>query len=353
MSRGLRLLAVAALVCGTVPLFGVQPAQAEQVTLPAVNYGYFYAGGVDKPEQSPAPPPNLGNETDGVAPTHLAVASKGGTEDKVSFLYFELFELPPDAVIDKAVVSLVLVPNNPPTDITYQAAPANVVACKAGDEGFAGDEGVGIANAPARQCDKFKAPAAASADGKSYSFDITGLASTWMTDANDGVAFTRSDTAPTANFQIVFDAAPTATLALSYTVPGGTDEVDPGTFIPPVVDPGFTAPPPDTGGGFAPAPQTGGFDPGTAPVQPPAVTPPVTEPTGGVPTQTTNVALTGSMRPTNVFWLAGLALIAALALISLIFGDPRVPAGQQSDTRLSRALSARQGQGGRSPLQAL
>lgn len=350
MSRGLRLLGAIALACATLPAFA-SPAHADSLQLVAVNSGYFYAGGVDKPDASPAAPPNLGNSTDGVGPGHLAVASKGGIEDKVSFLYFDLFNLPLGAVIDKAVVSLLLVPATP-NDISYQASPANVVACMAGDQGFSGDEAVGITQAPSRLCDKFKADGKASADAKAYVFDITALAKGWLTGANDGVAFTRAANAPSSNFQVVFDTQPTALLSLSYTVPGAVEEPEPAPFVPPVIDPGVSTPPAETGGGFVPGPQTGGFDPGST-VAPPVVTPPVTQPTGGVTQPVTNVALTGSMRPTNAFWLAGLALVAALVLMSLIFGDRRTPVGQQSDTRLSRALSARQAHPGRVRLQAL
>lgn len=339
MSRGLRLLGATALACASLPLFAVSPAHAASTDIGASNSGYFYAAGVDKPDASPAKPPNLGDDTDGVDPGHIAVASKGGSEDKVSFLYFDVFTLPPGAVIDKAVVSLTLVPNSPPKDISYQAAPANVVACMAGDQGFSGDEGVGIANAPSRLCDKFKAVATASADAKAYLFDITALASGWLTGANDGVAFTRAVNAPSSNFQVVFDGVATAKLAVSYTVPVETTVP---TTTPPVDVPtgGVVAPPTDLGGGgFAPPPATT-FDPGTV-IAPPTteVMPPVTQPAA------TNVrpvaALSTSMRPTNAFWLGGLALVIALGLISLVCGDPRVSANQQRSSRLTKALSAR------------
>ena len=50
-----------------------------------------------------------------------------------------------------------------------------------------------------------------------------------------------------------------------------------------------------------------------------------------------------STRPTTGFWLVGLGLALALALLSLIFGDSRVPSVTSSKSRLTQALSSRQG----------
>ena len=41
---------------------------------------------------------------DGVAPGNLAVAASGGQEEKVSFLYFDVFSLPEGAVVDSTEV---------------------------------------------------------------------------------------------------------------------------------------------------------------------------------------------------------------------------------------------------------
>lgn len=343
MSRGLRLLGALGLACATLPVFAVPAAHADSALLVPSNSGYFFAAGVDKPDASPAAPPNLGTDVDGVAAGHLAVAAKGGKEEKVSFLYFDVFNLPAGAVVDKAVVRMVLVPNAPPTDISFQAAPANVIACMAGDQGFNGDDAVGLAKAPSRLCDKFKAPAKLSSDGKSYEFDITGLASTWIDGANDGVAFTAADTAPSSNFQVVFDAAPTASMDVSYTAPPAETPVDTPVTTVPGGSVGGVVTPPDAGGGFAPQPSTGFGQVPDAVVPPTTDTglPPVTTP-GQAPARKV-AALSTSMRPTNTFWLGGLALLIALAVISLVCGDPRVAAGRQQNSRLSKALSARQG----------
>jgi hypothetical protein len=172
--RALRLVAAAALACGSVPLT-VGVAQAESGSIAPTNWGYFYSAGIDKPEQSPAAPPNVTAEfADGVSPGHLAVAAQGGQEDKVSFLFFDLYDLPTDATVTKAVLTLKPV-DAPPDDLSYNATPEAVAACKAGPEGFKEDDGVGLAKAPARDCAGFKAVGKAGAGG-SYVFDIAALA---------------------------------------------------------------------------------------------------------------------------------------------------------------------------------
>lgn len=344
MSRGLRLLSAAAVACASLTLFGVPAAHADTADIVPSNSGYFYQGGVDKPEESPATIPNPGDTTDGVGATHLAVAAKGGTEDKVSFLYFDMFNLPLDATIDQAIVKLVLIPNTPPTDISYQASADNVIACMAGDSGFSGDEAVGIAKAPDRLCDKFKAPAKLSSDGKAYEFDITSLANSWLTGANDGVAFTRSDSAPSSNFQVVFDSPSTASMKVSYTAPEVEAPEVPVVDVPGTTTGGVVTPPSDGGtGGFAPSPGTGlGGDPGIVPTAPEAGVPPVVPPQTGGSTPVRTVALSTSMRPTNAFWLGGVVLVIALVIVSLVCGDPRVAASHRTSSRLTKALSARQ-----------
>jgi hypothetical protein len=322
-------------------MFGVGAARAESVALVPSNSAYFYANGVDKPDQSPAQPPNVTGDADGVSAGNLAVASKGGDEDKVSFLYFDLFSLPEGATVDNAVVTMKLVPLSP-TDMSAQAAPEKVVACKASDKGFSGDDGAGLAkNAPDRLCKDFSAPGTAAPGGSAYQWNITGLVSTWMSGINDGLAFTRADTSPNGNFQVVFDKAATATLTLEYTLPTTTE--------PPVTTPPVVTPP------IVPAPGPAVVVPPSGTVPPPDSTvpavvpnPSVNEPAAPVvqtPTQpvTRNVAaVSTSLRPTTGFWLAAAGLAAGLVLLSLVLGDSRVPAAAQSRSRLSQALDGQQ-----------
>ena len=54
------------------------------------------------------------------------------------------------------------------------------------------------------------------------------------------------------------------------------------------------------------------------------------------------IALETAMTPNTAFWLGGIVLAALLALLSLIMGDSNVPQVASSQSRLSKALAARQ-----------
>jgi hypothetical protein len=336
------MLGALTLATATVPFLGVGPAAASETTISPSTTGYFYAEGIRKPDESPAAPPNLtGQHTDGVAAGNLAVAAQGGQEDKVSFLLFDLLDVVPGSVVSKATLTLPLVENSPPENVSYGQDPVKVRACAAGDEGFNGDDSSSIQDAPARKCDVFAAPAKASADGKAYVIDITKLAQTWVDSANDGVALTAADGAATTPFQVVF-AGDKVKLAVSFTA---------GSVTPPVAPPvlgGVT--PPSTGfnGGVAPAPPVdAGFGAVAQPLTPVAPAPapgiapaPAAAPAAAAPA--VPVALSTSVRPSNQFWLGGLLLAVVLVLLSLIMGDTTVAAANARPTRLARALSARQ-----------
>jgi hypothetical protein len=321
-----------AVALASVPVGSVGVAHADSASLIASNGGYFYSLGIDKPDASPADPPNLtGDHADGVGPGHLGVAAAGGQEDKVSFLYFDMFALPEGITVDKAVVTMRTVPDAPPNDISAQAAPELVVACKAGDQGFSGDDGNGLATAPSRLCDAFSAKGSAGPPG-SYQWDVTSLAQTWVAGSNDGVAFTRDPANANANFQVVFAEASTATLQLDYTLP----TAEPPVTTPPVITPEL--PPAPAIGGVGP-PVGGTTDPGPVVPNPTVNQPPAPATAGGQPVAAQPVALSTSLRPTNELWLAALGLVVALALLSLILGDPKVAAATRSTSRLSLALA--------------
>ena len=342
MRKGLRLLGAMALSVATVPVLGVGPAQAaETTTLTASAQGYFNASAVDKPEEAPAPPPNVATAVDGVDEGNLAVAAKGGTEDKVSAVLFDLSSLEPGTIITKATFTLPLAEGG--NNLNLSPAPVKVRACAAGDSGFGGEDGVAIALAPERLCDAFQAPAKASPDAKSYVFDITTLAATWVDGANDGLTLTASEGADSTNFQVVFQPATTVgKLQVEYTAPVETevDEVDvPDVGTGTAVEPGgFT-------GGVAPAPPVdGGFGAVSPPVVPEAPAPaPATAPVApaATPIAATPVSLE-TLRPTTAFWLGGILLAAVLVLLSLIMGDATVPQATAKPSRLAKALAERQ-----------
>ena len=348
MSKVLRATSVVVAAALAVPLWGVPSAVAEEAAENATNGAYFYSAGIAKPDESPANVPNVTAEAaDGVAAGNLAVASQGGgQEDKVSFLGFDLAGVPLDATIDKAVITVPLVPASPPENVVAGAAPELVRACAAGDSGFFGEDGTSLTLAPERLCDQFGSePGKLSADGKAYVFDITGLASTWLT-TNDGVALTVAEGA-TQPFQVVFAPFTEASLALTYTSLAPLEELplDTGTSGEVPVAGSF-----DTGGSL-PSFDTGGFGGAVeAPVVDTALPEPAPaaqaapEPAVAAPITNVAAATEAPLTPSTSFWAGLLALVGIAALLSLILGDSRVtPAtATTSQSRLSKALQSRQ-----------
>lgn len=359
MNKVLRASAVFAAAGLAVPFWAVPSAFAETASEAASVGAYYYSLGIDKPEQSPTqPPPITQNNTDGVAPEHLAVAVRTpGRIDKLSFLSFDLASVPFDATITKAVVSVPLADNSG-GNMQMSPTPDKVKACMAGDEGFNGEDGANTAGAPSVLCDKFEVVGKESADKKSYDFDISTLAATWLTEANNGMALTPA--ALTSPFQAVFKPFAEAKIALTFTAP--VEEVVTDVVAP---DTSFTAP--DTGTGFSgssgtfdtalPAPDTGGFGAVESPVVDTALPAPAPAPMEApapavAPTAVTPVAFAGDvpLTPAPSFWLGLLGVAGLLALLSLILGDARVPAtAAGSTTRLSKALQQRESASARGP----
>lgn len=350
MNKVLRASAVVAAAGLMVPLWAV-PSYAESASEAASVGAYYYSLGIDKPEQSPTqPPPITQQNTDQVAPEHLAVAVRApGRVDKLSFLSFDLASVPFDATITKAVVTVPLATE--PGNTQMSPAPDKVTVCMAGDEGFNGEDGANTAGAPSTLCDKFKVVGKESADKKSYEFDVSTLAATWLTDANNGLALT--PTALTSAFQVVFKPFAEAKIALTFTAPAEEIVTD-------VIAPDTTSTAPDAGTGFSgetgsfdaalPAPDTSGFGAVESPVVDTALPAPAPQtmdaPAPDVaPTAVQNVALARDvpLTPSPSFWLGMLAVGALLALLSLILGDSRVPAqATGSGSRLSKALQQRE-----------
>ena len=184
MCRGIAALSAAALV---VPVWAV-PAHADTASETASSAGYFSRAGVSQPPGVPQAPPNLITEVDGVGPGNKAVAAQGGMEDKVTFYYFGLTDLPSGATVSKAVLKVPLVPADN-ANVTFGLEPALVAACKIVGSGFSSEEGVDLALAPQRDCAGFNA--VSTREGETLVFDVTGLVTTWA-EVNDGLAITRT-----------------------------------------------------------------------------------------------------------------------------------------------------------------
>lgn len=358
MSRSTRAAAAVAVAVLAVPCWTV-PAQADTGTEPATSGAYFYSAGIAKPDAAPAAPPNVTASADGVAAGKLAVAARGGQVDKVSFLFFSLSNVPFGSEISKAELTVPIAEGR--DNVQLAAAPAKVRACKNGPEGFGGEDGASMALAPSLLCDQFAAPASPSADGKSYVFDLSGLAAEWS-QANDGVALAPADGADSTNFQVVFESPEKAQLAYEFTpaaeqtgTDAGTGSSDGGTGTGSgggVVDVGGSGST-DLGGGFdagTGSTSSGGTGFGTldAPLTagelPGAPAPETLD--GEQPTLAVQRSAAGgpvsSSDPTVGFWLTGLLLAGVLAVTSLVMGDPRGASVAQSGTqsRLSQALAA-------------
>lgn len=357
MNKVLRASVVVAAAGLAVPLWAVPSAFAASASEPASMGAYFYRQGVTTqnqglPVEPPAPPPNVtGDQADGVAKGNLAVSAQGGQEDKVSFLSFALAQAPLEGTIDSALLNVPLVPSAPPSNISFNEAPELVRVCKAGDSGFFGEDGASILLAPERLCEEFASePGKLSQDGKSYVFDITGLAATWL-EANDGLALTVAEGAESSPFQVVFAPAEKATLAYSFT---STEEV---LETPALTDTGTTfdsgTAPLDSGfsGGELPA-----VDSGFGSVESPIVDTALPEPqtmaapapapaVASTPVRNVAVMSEAPLTPSAGFWAGLLALVGIAGLLSLILGDSRVaaPGAATSQTRLSKALQGRQG----------
>lgn len=359
MSRSIRAVAAFAAAALSVPLWAA-PAHAETGSEGPSSAAYFYSAGISKPDPAPAAPPNLTAQADGVAPGNLAVASQAGREDKVSFLFFSLSNLDPDAVITKAVLTVPTVPTSN-ANVTVNATPEKVAACKIIGSGFSEEDGESLDLAPERACGEFSAVGTAG-DGGAYVFDITGLAATWG-ELNDGLALTRNP-AGTDNFQVVFSRD--AKLDYEFTPGAGEDasltggdtatSTDTGTTAFDAGDSGsapiggFDA---GSGGGGASFDSGGGFGAVDSPVVggelPAGPAPETAGATGDEPVLAVQSASSSGgiemLTPTAAFWVGVLALAALLAFLSLIMGDPRTPAAAAATSRPSRLTQALQSRG--------
>lgn len=356
-----RALVVACLGAVALPALAA-PAAAESASESAAYGAYFFSKGIRKPDASPTGVPNLTAQVaDGVSAGRLAVAASGGEDDKISFLFFQLADLPLDASITRAVVTVPLVPADA-QNATYAAGPEKVRACAAGPEGFFGEDGNSFEDAPTYDCAKASATATPSPDGTAYVFDVTALAALWA-EANDGIALVPNEGAKTAPFQVVFDNAEKATIAVEYTsagetltgdlvVDGGSATADLGAGAA-TFDAGGLSSGTGTGAGTATT-DFGLSMPATAPLAagalPAASAPETAGETPTVATQRTAVDLPVEvLSPTPGFWLAALLLAGGLVFLSLVLGDSRTPAlagATGRPSRLSQALASRRGGAG-------
>jgi hypothetical protein len=125
-------------------------------------------------------------QVDNVAAGDLAVAvSTPEGSDKESFFYFELATVEPDVSVTKATLTLPLSETAGSEQIAPD--PVKVTAAEPDDRGFGDVDAEDYAAKPAIPPDGLRAPAKASADSKSYEFDVTAFATKWVTGDNNGM----------------------------------------------------------------------------------------------------------------------------------------------------------------------
>jgi hypothetical protein len=299
---------------------------------------------VGAPVAPPAPPPT---EPSGVPEGDLAVAntSDDGSSSKTTVLAFQLAAVPVGSTIDKFTVTLTL--DSAGTNLNAATAP--VVACLPTRLWSAVDGG-SFKDAPPVNCtDKAKVEI----DGDTYTFDITGIAQSWLADTNLGVAFVNDPANTTTPFQTVFKGAKSVKASMTFTPPvktgGGTSTGGNG---------GSTSGTGSSTGGSSTGGSTGGSVP--LPPAPPSVDVPLPPPatnttdpgagqppvvagdTAGSPVTTVAAADPAPSAPTSAFWIAGAALALLLVTAAIVLADQRVPVPTAATTRLSRVLRERE-----------
>lgn len=333
-----RIASTAVALVAAFPI-GMPSALADTTTEAGAASAYYSSTTPAKDDALPTDPgPQfVALNTDRVRAGNLAVAQAvpdSETSDKESFIRFDLTTVPMDATIDSAVVTVPLQADDADNQ-NVAAAPEKVKACATGPEGFAdGIDAGAYDEKPTVDCDRLNVVAKATSDGTAYTFDVTPLAKTWLTDLNDGIALV-----PAKNdqpFQVVFQPGSKATIAVSYT-PATTvvDPVVPPVVAPPVAPPPVYTPPiaqPNVAGPVAPAPQ---------PQAPPAPRPTVAQRQQPIAT----VAGRGFTEDNSLgagFWFAAIAGVGLLGVISLILGSTEVPVVASSQRNgVGRALDER------------
>ena len=251
---------------------------------------------------------------------------------------WDLSAYPEGSIVEKFQVTLFVDPAGqnlalPKVEVPGQPARAgqpNIIACRP-LVGFGEGEGIGYISKPALDCrDSFSGSYDATTN--SYTFDITVYAQDWIDGVidNRGIGV-RPEVDEDDPFQVTF-FGPAKVLTLAEIIPGELEEEIPDLAPLPDVDsdPGFS------GGGTTFEPTFPVVEPAPAPA--PAANPAPVAPKPAV--QFFNRAARPVERDLTVgpsFWLALLAGVGLLGVVSLVLGDPVVPVrGQRTNSRTGR-----------------
>lgn len=354
MKTLLRAVTIGALACLAVPVVP-QTALADTAEEAAGTGAYFWRGKLPSVlAGQPNPVNGQDTDADGVARDELAVAvTAPGQTDKETFLAWDLLSLGLDDTITGFVVTVPLSesgPNPDPAQSTVQSGGTPELQACAPKGGFGSTDAGTYDTKPEvdlAACAKGTFDAAK----KAYSFDVTALAGSWLSDTNNGIAIV--PVALDQPFQVVFKKIDAITAAITFTA--GEDPFEEDLAVDEPFDSGT-----DTGGGFDTG-LGGGFDSGfdsgggsalsSAPLtsfdapltaDEPLGTPvEVAEPAVADEEQvsTTPVALRSVPgAPPLGFWVAAVAIGLLLLAFSLTTGAPVVPGAGRAPAREGRVL---------------
>ncbi|HVE98656.1 MAG TPA: hypothetical protein VNA12_05695 [Mycobacteriales bacterium] len=332
-----------AIALGAVFPVGMPVAQAAEVKLPVEVGAWFWDDQQDDTSQASTPRALSGVPegdlavaiTDGagraaeVQPNDPADPSDDETQkrsNKETFLQWDLSAYPEGSIVESFTTTLFLDPAGRNVSAPTVAVPGqptragrpNIIACRP-LIGFGEADGVGYANKPALDC-RDASTGTFDEVAQSYTFDLTVFAQDWIDGLidNRGVGV-RPELDEDDPFNLVF-MGPAKVVTTAVITPAEVEvdtEAEPELI--PTPDQGF-----DSGSGgstvvFEPTIEAP-VAPAPAPVQAPAAPPVVS-----VNTVAARPAIERDLTVAPSFWLALLAGVGLLGVVSLVLGDPVVP----------------------------
>lgn len=319
------------------PVIGTSAAQADTSQPGVIQATWYWQEQTVAVGPEPVSPPT---QVSGVPDKDLAVASKGdsgGVPDKEPYLAFDFAAIPPQSTVNAFTVTLAV--DDSPQAVQAMPPDLKLIACGAVRAWTAAAGGEAWSQKPADDCSA-KIPGKYDATAKTWTFDIAPIAQAWANgDPALGIGIV-GDPTYTTPFQVVFKPASTVKTSVDYTPavvePTTEPTFEPTPYVPPV------APPPVVSG---PAPITS-VDVPPAPSPSPAPAPVVVTSTRPV-TRTAAVPFTHSSGIPGSFWLAALAGVVLLGVVSLVLGDPEVATDVASGSVTRSLRQRRTGAAGR------
>jgi len=266
--------------------------------------------------------------------------------NKETFLQWDLSAYPEGSIVEKFQVTLFVDPAGQNRSLPVLAPPGttprggqpNIIACRP-LIGFGEGEGVGYVSKPALDCrDSFAGSYDATTNA--YTFDITVFAQDWVDGQIDNLGIgIRPEVDEDDPFNLTFFGG-AKVLTVAEIIPAEVEEEV--ELAPEPADFGSV----DSGdSGFSGGGTTTTFEPEPAPEPAPAPAPaPIAVAAPKPEVAFTNRAVTPIERDltvTSSFWLALVAGVGLLGIVSLVLGDPVVPVrGERTAGQLGRPSPA-------------